>query len=523
MSGIHHVTAISGKAARNLDFYARVIGLRFVKKTVNFDDPGTYHLYYGDRVGHPGTILTFFPWEHAAPGRGGVGLAQQTTFRVPESAIGYWTHRLVENGVTHEAPEKRFGDTVLSFTDPDGMSLALVGVAGAEAEPAWSAGTIPAEHAVRGFHGVTLMVEDAARTAAVLTDVLGFKDGGRDGTLGRFCASEAVGGVIDIREAKGFLPGRLGRGSVHHIAFRAADDAEPGGDGAKARRRSRLAADPSARPAVFPLGLFPRAGRHSVRDRNRRSGLCRRRAGRDARPRFEAAAVSRGAAQGDRSRAARTASRGTDGLMALSFIHRFEKGAEPDARPLLLLHGTGGDENDLIPLGRMIVPEAPLLSPRGKVLENGMPRFFRRFAEGRFDEDDVRLRAQELADFIEQARTHYGIAPPIALGYSNGANIAAALLLLHPQTLAGAILLRATLPLSQTPPVDLTGKPVLIDSGASDPMMTPEGAARLAARLQQYGANVEHRTLPSGHEVSQADVTIAQAWLRSHAQLKAGN
>src|SRR5580700_3425771 len=111
MSGIHHVTAISGGAARNLDFYARVIGLRFVKKTVNFDDPGTYHLYYGDRVGHPGTILTFFPWEHAAPGRSGLGLAQQTTFRVPASAIGYWTHRFVENGVAHEAPEKRFGET----------------------------------------------------------------------------------------------------------------------------------------------------------------------------------------------------------------------------------------------------------------------------------------------------------------------------------------------------------------------------------------------------------------------------
>src|ERR1700724_1291747 len=242
MSGIHHVTAISGKAARNLDFYSRVIGLRVVKKTVNFDDPGPYHLYYGDRGGHPGTILTFFPWEHAAPGRGGVGLAQQTTFRVPASAIGYWTHRLVEHGVTHEEPEKRFGDTVLSFTDPDGMSLALVGGAGAEAEPAWSAGSIPAEHAVRGFHGVTLMVEDAARTAAVLTDVLGFKDGGRDGALWRLRASEAVGVVVDIREAKGFLPGRLGRGSVHHIAFRAADDAS------QAAMAKKLTADLGLRP-----------------------------------------------------------------------------------------------------------------------------------------------------------------------------------------------------------------------------------------------------------------------------------
>ena len=200
--------------------------------------------------------------------------------------------------------------------------------------------------------------------------------------------------------------------------------------------------------------------------------------------------------------------------MALSFIHRFEKSAEADARPLLLLHGTGGDENDLIPLGRMIAPDAPLLSPRGKVLENGMPRFFRRFAEGRFDEDDVRQRAQELAAFIEQAQTHYGIAPPIALGYSNGANIAAAVLLLQPAALAGAILLRAMAPLSQTRPVDLTGKAVLIASGMNDPIISSQSAARLASALQRYGANVEHGTLPVGHELSQADVALARAWFK---------
>jgi hypothetical protein len=130
---------------------------------VNFDDPGTYHLYYGDRVGNPGTILTFFPWEHAAPGRGGVGLAQQTTFRIPLGSIGYWTHRFVETGVAHEALEKRFGEPVLSFTDPDGLSLALVGTAGAEFETASNSGNIPAEHAIRGFHGVTLMLDDACQ------------------------------------------------------------------------------------------------------------------------------------------------------------------------------------------------------------------------------------------------------------------------------------------------------------------------------------------------------------------------
>jgi phospholipase/carboxylesterase len=201
----------------------------------------------------------------------------------------------------------------------------------------------------------------------------------------------------------------------------------------------------------------------------------------------------------------------------LSYIHRFEKGAEADAPPLLLLHGTGGDENDLVPLGRMVAPDAPLLSPRGKVLENGMPRFFRRLAEGVFDEEDVRHRALELANFVGEARTHYGILSPIAFGYSNGANIAAAMLLVRPEALVGAILLRAMVPLSQTPPVNLTGKPILIVSGTRDPIMPPERAARLASMLQRHGAIVEHRTVPAGHELSQADVALARTWLQAHA------
>ena len=199
---------------------------------------------------------------------------------------------------------------------------------------------------------------------------------------------------------------------------------------------------------------------------------------------------------------------------SLAFIHRFEQGAATEP-PLLLLHGTGGDENGIIPLGQMIAPDATLLAPRGKVLENGMPRFFRRLADGVFDEDDVRRRAVDLADFIAAARAHYGIPVPIALGYSNGANTAAAVLLLRPEALAGAILLRATLPLSETTPVDLTGKPVLILSGAMDPLMSPERAARLASLLQSYGAIVEHRTLPSGHELSQTDVNLANQWLNA--------
>lgn len=222
-NGIHHVTAIAGKAQRNLDFYTRTLGLRLVKKTVNFDDPGAYHFYYGDEAGSPGTILTFFPWENAAPGRAGIGELQETVFRVPQGAIGYWTQRLTPHGVERA---EAFGETLLRFRDPDGMRLALVGLPGIEAEAAWSADGIPAEVAIRGFHSVRLMLDRTEATGAILADVFGFAEAGREGDTVRYRAEgTALGGIVDLQGVGGFLPARLGRGSVHHLAFRAADDA----------------------------------------------------------------------------------------------------------------------------------------------------------------------------------------------------------------------------------------------------------------------------------------------------------
>ncbi|WP_181702107.1 ring-cleaving dioxygenase [Chthonobacter albigriseus] len=224
--GIHHVTAISGPARRNLAFYTEVLGLRLVKKTVNFDDPGTYHLYFGDEAGSPGSIITFFPWAHAAPGRIGIGETQETLLRVPQESLGWWMHRLIEKGVEHDKPEKRFGETIVGFKDPDGMRLALVGIAGAAGEPAWAGSPVPVEHAIRGTYGVTLLLADAAPTARILTNVLGFQTEGTEGVITRLRApSAAAGAVVDLRAVGGFPRGRLGRGTVHHVAFRAADDA----------------------------------------------------------------------------------------------------------------------------------------------------------------------------------------------------------------------------------------------------------------------------------------------------------
>jgi phospholipase/carboxylesterase len=196
----------------------------------------------------------------------------------------------------------------------------------------------------------------------------------------------------------------------------------------------------------------------------------------------------------------------------LGFIHRFEPGSETKATPLLLLHGTGGNEYDLLPLGRAIAPGAPLLSPRGKVLENGLPRFFRRLAEGVFDLEDLRRRAGELADFIVNARKKYDLEPPIALGYSNGANIAAALLQLRPEILAGGILYRAMVPIDEPVHGRLDAKPILIISGKHDMIVPLANAKRLATILKEAGADVDHQSLPAGHALTEQDMDAAKRW-----------
>ena len=199
----------------------------------------------------------------------------------------------------------------------------------------------------------------------------------------------------------------------------------------------------------------------------------------------------------------------------LDFIHRYVAGSGASSRVLLLLHGTGGDESDLLPLGRELDPDATLLSPRGKILENGSARFFRRFAEGIFDEEDVVRRANELADFVTAAASEYRFHPAgvTAVGYSNGANIGAAMLLLRPEVLSAGILLRAMVPLSEPAASDLTGKRVLISAGRHDPIVPAENGERLATLLRQRGAAVSFDVQQAGHGLLAEDLDIARQWL----------
>ncbi len=199
----------------------------------------------------------------------------------------------------------------------------------------------------------------------------------------------------------------------------------------------------------------------------------------------------------------------------LGFVHRFEPATDATAPALLLLHGTGADESDLIPLGRVIAPGAALLSPRGKVLENGMPRFFRRFAEGHFDQQDLASRTIELANFIDAASQSYGIAVEhlLAVGFSNGANIAASLLLRFPDRLQGAVLVRAMVPFRPAEPPNLKGKPILVLSGSQDAIAPPDQAEDLASIFKSAQAEVTLHWERAGHMLTEGDVLIARDWI----------
>jgi glyoxalase family protein len=222
--GIHHVTAIATDPQRNLDFYTELLGLRLVKRTVNFDDPSTYHLYFGDEIGSPGTILTFFPWPKAGRGSAGVGQASVTSFSVPEQSLSYWTRRLQSAGVPVEASGKRFDEEVLTFADPDGLKLEIVAHASARQVYTWTGTDIPAGHSIRGFHGITLSERKAESTAEIL-QLMGFRKIAEEGNRLRFEVGDGGDGtLVDILLFPNGPHGHVSAGSVHHVAFRVADN-----------------------------------------------------------------------------------------------------------------------------------------------------------------------------------------------------------------------------------------------------------------------------------------------------------
>jgi glyoxalase family protein len=223
---IHHITAIAGDPQRNLDFYAGTLGLRLVKLTVNFDDPASYHFYYGDELGRPGSLLTFFPWPGAPRGRQGTGQIATVALAIPAGSLGFWIERLLAHDIKYEGPTRRFDEPVLQLKDPDGLLLELVATsAAAEVEP-WSEGPVRPEQAVRGLYGATIWQAADEGSGRFLIDTLGFAEAGEDGGLIRYQSSAAsLGSTVYLRRATGLWSGTMGVGTVHHLAFRAGSDA----------------------------------------------------------------------------------------------------------------------------------------------------------------------------------------------------------------------------------------------------------------------------------------------------------
>jgi glyoxalase family protein len=260
VGGIHHVTAIASDPPRNLDFYAGLLGLRLVKRTVNFDDPGTYHFYFGDETGSPGSLLTFFPWPGSHRGRPGPGQVAVCSFAILPASIGFWIERMVRYAIRYEGPEiRQIGsdepERVISFKDPDGMLLELVGTDAAGNRPAWvQAPGISADNAIRGFHSVTIWVEHNEKTVETLIDTLGLRLTAEAGSTVRLSAGG--GGpatIVQVRTTGAFVPGVSGAGTVHHVAWRVPDDA------AQLVMRSRVAS-----AGLTPTPVIDRSYFHSV-------------------------------------------------------------------------------------------------------------------------------------------------------------------------------------------------------------------------------------------------------------------
>lgn len=225
INGIHHITAIAGNAKRNFDFYTKTLGLRLVKKTVNFDDPETYHFYYGDKVGTPGTILTFFPWEGITAGRRGARQATEIGYSVPVGSLGFWQKRLEDRNVIYNKIAEKFGQKYLTFLDPDGLKFELTEVANDNREP-WTTDEVTAENAIRGFHHITITTNKMQPTADVLTKIFGYKLLTQEVNRYRFITDNAeTANVVDLVEVAGEIAGHVAGGSVHHVAFRVKDEA----------------------------------------------------------------------------------------------------------------------------------------------------------------------------------------------------------------------------------------------------------------------------------------------------------
>lgn len=510
-SGLHHITAITQKIQANVDFYCGFLGLRLVKRTGGFEDAAQLHLFYGDAVASPGSLVTFLAWEDGSRGRVGHGAASEIAFAVDPESIGFWLTRALQFGVAASGPATEFGEPVLRLTDPDGIIVKLVGTMAVEPGSAWAVRGIEPGDAITRLRAATLLSEKPADSVDFLCRHAGFEVAATEGTITRLTSMS--GQAIDVRDASGFWPAAPGTGAIDHIALRMSDRAAVETQAAALRSRGDDTINMHDRKYFYSLYVREPAG-----------GL------------IELASDGPGFAIDEppdtlgsqlfipehfhlrpEDIVPMLPQFGLPGELRiiyrdLPFVHRIHEPETPDGSTLVLLHGTGGNEASLLPFGRKVAPSATLIGLRGRSTEEGIARFFRRFGPRDFDQKDIRAEAEAFAAFVEEATQAYGLDTTRLrfAGYSNGANFLVAAIMLHPGLVRDVLLLRPVPVLAERPDVDLQGTRIRILAGADDPAAGE--ASDLAAQLQARGATVELLTVAGGHTLSNADVSASADW-----------
>ncbi|NHF74345.1 VOC family protein [Paracoccus xiamenensis] len=505
-TGIHHVTAITRRVQANVDFYVGFLGLRLVKQTGGYEDAEQLHLIYGDAAGSPGSLVTFLVWEDGASGRTGLGQVSEIAFAVPPDSIGDWLQRAMAARVPVEGPSREFGETVLRLKDPDGIIVKLVGVDMPATAP------LPDPSAPTRIRGVTLLTDNPDATRD-FTARFGYRPDRAEGNTHRMVSDRDA---VDVRDARGYFPGIPGASIFDHVAFRAPDV-----DAVRQMRLSLKDADSIT----------------NVHDRKYFMSLYVREPGGTL---FEYATDAPGVTvdeplehlgetlffpPGNEARAAdlavmlpQFALPGEERMPMrdLPFIHRFHTPENPDGSTIVLLHGTGGNETDLMPLAARLNPRATLLGVRGRSTEEGINRWFRRFDAVTYDQADIAAESEAFAAFVDGAIRGYGLDRDklVFLGYSNGANLLGAIMQLHPGVVTRALLLRGVQVLEDPPGAELAGTHVMMLNGARDPFSRM--APALETALMAGGAEVDARTIEAGHELSAQDLALGSEWLDEH-------
>lgn len=502
-SGIHHVTGITADVQANVDFYAGFLGLRLVKRTGGYTDAEQLHLLYGDGLGIPGSLLTFLVWEAAGRGRTGIGQVSEVALAVSPTTIGDWLTRALSASVPVEGPLREFAEPVLRLKDPDGMIVKLVGVEMSTPAPLSGAPT--------RLRGVTLLTDKSEETAGFIAR-FGYRNQQRNDLTQRMVSDTDV---VDVREVSGFVPSVQGAGVPDHVAFRARD-----ADAVRSMRFSLRDHGPTeVHDRKYFLSLYVRdpAG-ILIEYATDAPGMTV-----DETPDELGRTLFLPPNEADRAEELKAmlpqfALPGEERFPTfdLPFIHRFNRPENPDGSTIVLLHGTGGNEADLMPIARRIAPRATLLGVRGRSTEEGVNRWFRRVDALTYDQSDIRSEAEAFVAFVEGAVNGYGINADklIFLGYSNGANLLAAVMQLHPSIVRRAVLLRSLQALENPPTADLAETNVLMLNGRNDPFARK--APELRDALHAGGAEIVSRDLAAGHELTAADGAETVEWLRGN-------